>query len=93
MRMSHNSARSNDPPMDHPFISTMTGAGMLITVFANRWPRSINSSWLMSSVRVAPPMASTSRPDENDLPLPRQLLAAVPEPDRKPGQVRRSERG
>src|SRR5687767_10043426 len=48
----------------------------------------------MSSVRLAPPMASTSRPDENDLPLPRHTMArtsARPSSSRKMSNISRSD--
>ena len=38
-----------------------------------RWPRRM-SSWWLSSV-FATPIDPTSRPDENDLPSPRQMIA------------------
>ena len=51
----------------------MIGAGMVKNIWDGRWPRSMNSRSEMSSVRR--PSWSVSRPDENDLPSPRQTMA------------------
>jgi hypothetical protein len=73
MRMSQSSVRSKDPPMVQPFMATMMGAGMLKNCWVPRWPRSMKSRLLMSSVRT--PIWLVSRPEEKDLPSPRQMMA------------------
>ena len=51
----------------------MIGQGMVKNIWEGRWPRSMNSRSEMSSMRR--PSWSVSRPDENDLPSPRQTMA------------------
>jgi hypothetical protein len=73
IRRSHKSARSNEPPITQPFSATTIGAGIVKNICVPAWPRSMKSRLPMSSVRT--PSWVVSRPDENDLPLPRQTIA------------------
>src|SRR5262245_24379596 len=71
--MSQSSARWNDPPITQPLHATMIGASRSHTCWIPRCPRRI-SSWCDSST-FRLPIEPTSRPDENDLPSPRQITA------------------
>src|SRR5438270_7280959 len=73
MRMSHSSARWNEPPMAQPWMATMIGASMSHTCWMPRCPRAISSWWVISVLLV--PMEPTSRPDDHDLPSARQITA------------------
>ena len=67
-RMSHKSARWNEPPITQPLHATITGASSSQSCWMPRWPRRINS-WCESSTLMFP-IEPTSRPEENDLPSP-----------------------
>src|SRR6266851_3775874 len=71
--MSQSRARWNDPPMTHPLQATMTGASSSHSCWTPRCPRLIKSWWDSGTLIV--PIEPTSRPDENDLPSPRQMMA------------------
>ena len=73
MRMSHSSARWNEPPMAQPWMATMIGASMSQTCWMPRWPRVMSSWWVIST--WPPPMAPTSRPEDQNEPSPRQTTA------------------
>ena len=73
MRMSHSSARWNEPPMAQPWKATITGAGRSNSCWMPTWPRVISSWWDIVSWPV--PIEPTSRPDDHDLPSPRQITA------------------
>src|SRR6266540_4261248 len=71
MRRSQSSARWNDAPITHPLQATSTGASRSQSCWIPRWPRRM-SSWCDSGTCIVP-MELMSRPDENDLPSPRQM--------------------
>ena len=73
MRMSHMSARWNEPPMTHPLHATMNTASRSQSCWIPRWPRRMSSWCDMSTLRL--PIDPTSRPDDHDLPSPRQITA------------------
>ena len=68
-------ARWKEPPITQPLHATMTGASMSHMRWMPRWPRRI-SSWCESGTCKVP-IEPTSRPDENDLPSPRQITARM----------------
>src|SRR5262245_6404161 len=84
MRKSHSNARWNAAPITHPLHATITGASRSQSCWMPRWPRRI-SSWCESGTWWEP-IALTSRPDENDFPSPRQMIARIS------GRVRSSSR-
>ena len=73
-RMSHSSARWNEPPITQPLQATITGASSSQSCWMPRWPRRI-SSWCESGdLQVA---------DRADVAARRERLALAP-PDHRP---------